>query len=87
MWAISGLKAYTKYFGVTNNNSSWLFVSTNKKEENKMDYAVFVAKEEKNLYDSLKKGMPYVLKESQKEEVEILSILEKLGYPMSHLGL
>lgn len=51
-----------------------------------MDYAVYSAKEEKNLYDSLKKGMPYVLTELQKNEVEILSILEKLGFPMSQLG-
>ena len=51
-----------------------------------MDYAVYSAKEEKNLYDSLKKGMPYVLTELQKNEVEILCILEKLGFPMSQLG-
>lgn len=51
-----------------------------------MDYAVYSAKEEKNLYDSLKKGMPYVLTELQKNEVELLSILEKLGFPMSQLG-
>ena len=51
-----------------------------------MDHAVYSAKEEKNLYDSLKKGMPYVLTELQKNEVEILSILEKLGFPMSQLG-
>ena len=51
-----------------------------------MDYAVYSAKEEKNLYDSLKKGMPYVLTELQKNEVEILSILENLGFPMSQLG-
>ena len=44
-----------------------------------MDYAVYSAKEEKNLYDSLKKGMPYVLTELQKNEVEILSILENVG--------
>ena len=51
-----------------------------------MDHAVYSAKEEKNLYDSLKKGIPYVLTELQKNEVEILSILEKLGFPMSQLG-
>lgn len=51
-----------------------------------MDYAVYSAKEEKNLYDSLKKGMPYVLTELQKNEVEILCILEKLGFQMSQLG-
>lgn len=32
-----------------------------------MDHAVYSAKEEKNLYDSLKKGMPYVLTELQKK--------------------
>ena len=42
-----------------------------------MDYAVYSAKEEKNLYDNLKKGMPYVLKESQKDEVEIFVIYSR----------
>lgn len=51
-----------------------------------MDYAVYGASEDKKLYDNLKKGMPYVLTNLQKSDVEILSILEKLGYPMSHLG-
>lgn len=35
-----------------------------------MDYAVYSAKEEKNLYDSLKKGMPYVLTELQKTKLK-----------------
>ena len=43
-----------------------------------MSYARYVAKE---VYESLKD-----LTVSEERDVEILSILEKLGYPMTHLG-
>ena len=51
-----------------------------------MSYAMYVAKEENEVYKNLKKGNFKELTLEEERDVEILSILEKLGYPMSHLG-
>ena len=51
-----------------------------------MSYAAFIAKEEQNLYNNLKEGMSFVPNKNQVRDIEILSILEKLGYPMNALG-
>lgn len=51
-----------------------------------MSYASNVANREMAVYENLKKGNPIRLDLNQERDIEILSILEKLGYPMSHLG-
>ena len=51
-----------------------------------MSYAAFVARKENEVYNNLKKGNFKDLTVSEERDIEILSILEKLGYPMSHLG-
>ena len=51
-----------------------------------MSYASNVANRELAVYEYLKKGKSIDLNFHQERDVEILSILEKLGYPMAHLG-
>lgn len=51
-----------------------------------MSYAIYVAKKEKEVYKNLKRGNFKELTLEEERDVEILSILEQLGYPMSHLG-
>ena len=47
-----------------------------------MSYASNVANREMAVYENLKKGNPIRLDLNQERDIEILSILEKLGYPM-----
>lgn len=51
-----------------------------------MSTAYFKGKKEKNLYENLKKGITSVLTNTERKDIEILSILEKLGYPLNELG-
>lgn len=51
-----------------------------------MSYAMRVARKEKELYENLKEGNFKNITENEERNVEILSILEKLGYPMTNLG-
>lgn len=51
-----------------------------------MIYAMRVARKEKELYENLKEGNFKNITENEERNVEILSILEKLGYPMTNLG-
>ena len=51
-----------------------------------MSYATFIARKEQELYNNLKEGMSFVPSKNQSRDIEILSILEKLGYPMDDLG-
>lgn len=50
-----------------------------------MSYAMRVARKEKELYENLKEGNFKNITENEERNVEILSILEKLGYPMTNL--
>lgn len=51
-----------------------------------MSYAAFVARKENKVHNNFKKGIFKDLTVSEERDIEILSILEKLGYKMSHLG-
>ena len=51
-----------------------------------MSYATFIARKEQELYNNLKEGMSFVPSKNESRDIEILSILEKLGYPMDDLG-
>lgn len=49
-------------------------------------YAIWLANSEKALYEKSKRKQIEDLKSSEKISIQILSLLEKLGYPMDELG-
>ena len=51
-----------------------------------MNCARYLARKEKEVYDNYRKCNYVELIIKEKKDIEILSILEKLGYPMEHLG-
>ena len=53
---------------------------------NGTSYAVFSAKEDEVKYKEYKKGNIEEFSEYELKEMEIISILEKLGYPLDELG-
>lgn len=70
-------------------NSSSLYVLNEKRPANvwnDISYAILLSKADFKLYDRYKNGDAISLNEYQTTEMKILSILERLGYPMDELG-
>lgn len=51
-----------------------------------MSFAIYEAKKENKVYEDLKRGRAKALTLNEERDIELLSILEKLGYPMDHFG-
>ena len=53
---------------------------------NGSSYAMYVANSDKNMYEKSKEGILENIEEYQQRGINILSLLEGLGYPMDELG-